>query len=213
MPDALDNKVNDQINLQGGPTVLLMECTDYIFRFNQNPYTHNYVPILLDSGQSYSISANTFANSISQAQKYIMHAFYSNSFDTPEFRQRISLSRPTLQRQTFVNIAFAAGRISTQDVTVPTDRGNVVALQLFAEGTTALNNNYFSNRVSVSVNGIQVIRDACCLYFVPDCTRRGLIFPIEILPSSTITISFDDSLISGSGRNLRLVLYFDDDLQ
>lgn len=199
------------LGFSGGSVGVIVQEIAQLFRRSIASFLHNYLPTCIDAGQSYNAQIATTNNATTFNGNAIMHVYYDNPFDTPEFRAKLDSDLLVLQRQTFrIDLSSGIGnKRATASVTVPADHGNVCAVQFTYDGDPL--DAMFANRFSISVDGVEFIINACAYLTLRDCTRKGLRWPIFIERESEITIAINDETTTGQTGIYGLTLFFDDD--
>lgn len=213
--DFLLNEVivtnGNTLGFSGGSVGVIIQEIAQLFRRSIGAFLHNYLPVCIDAGQSYNAIIETTNNATTFNGGAMMHVYYDNPFDTPEFRAKMDSDLLVLQRQTFrIDLSGSvATKRAEASIVVPADHGNVCAIQFTYDGDPL--DAMFSNKFWIAVDGVDCIIGACAYLTLRDCTRKGLRFPIFIERESTITITLTDENTSGQTGFYGLTLFFDDD--
>lgn len=171
------------------------------------PRSYELIQLRQPGGQSVKLSFNN----ASTGPGIMMHHYFENIFAVPEIIAARNHQTLKPKIMDFVrNVAAGAKLSQSGTFTVPTGKGNVVAVELIAERGTTSAKTLMTGLITVAMGGTTIFEDVNMGICQTNSGRPGLIFPILVRGGETFTITTDSSAMSGTAK-VYVRLYFDDD--
>lgn len=80
--------------------------------------------------------------------------------------------------------------ITDQNITAPQGRGPIIGVDFLTENNTLA--NLGDVKVTVAVNGDEVLKDVSLLYFSSNYQKKDTMVPVDAPAGSTISVSYDN---------------------
>lgn len=177
------------------------------------PGTYNIIPVKQGGGQTVLL---TFFNKATLPCGMVVHHMYENKFFKKEVLEAMDYSQAKQRVQDFIfNASVVAASNKSQNFTIPTGLGNVVAVEFIASGVTpaATFAEITKALVNVSVGGTSILENASAGIFTAGSARPNTIFPLVIRGGDTFQYDINTAaMAAGSELQFTMRCYFDNDL-
>lgn len=208
-PGATGN-IGSLISIDTGGNILLQNIPASMYNPNAYSKYYNLTCVDIEEGQTVNW---TFDNSASaNANNACMHLYYENPYLLDaDFLSKFDEKARGLKERVYSFTAAAASKVQgTGKLQLPSDQGNIIGFQIFAENVAGTKADVYNAFITVLINGTQVVEDACLGIGYAETSRPYMRFPIFCEKSGTFELQVDNG-DSATANRYGIKFFFDQD--
>lgn len=178
--------------------------------FNPGAYAKYYNLVCCDIEAGQTINW-TFDNSASgNANNAFLHLYYENPYLLDDaFLAKFDQKARGLKERVYTFTATAGNKAAgSGKIQLPSDQGNIIGFQIFSENAAGTKADVYNAFITVLINGITVVEDACLGIGNPDTSRPYLRFPLFCEKSGTFELQVDNA-DSATANRYGIKFFFD----